>query len=144
MVWTQLAEPDLREYDNEHAMKLAERDAHEYFRYQAEFVPKPDAVPKLQISSRCRYLPDALEAATSSPTDLEDIAPPKRGNKDIVQLHDDVRDAFRYAAMATNLYQQITTGVETHVQSELTTQRGTKQSKGFRIGRGANRGVFVQ
>jgi hypothetical protein len=144
MVWTQLAEPDLREYDNEHAMKLAERDAHEYFQYQAEFVPKPIAVPKLQISSRCRYLPDALEAATSSPTDLEDIAPPKRGNKDIVQLHDDVRDAFRYAAMATNLYQQSTTGVETHVQSELTTQRGSKQSKGFRIGRGANRGVFVQ
>lgn len=155
MVWTQVAEPDLRGYDNEHAMRLAERDAHEYFRYQAEFVKKPVAVPKLQISSRCRYLPDALEAATSSPTDLEDIAPPKRGNKDIVQLHDDVRDAFRYAAMATNLYQQITTQIEFRVESELEAHPGmsrerlmakykSKEVKGFRIGRGANRGVFVQ
>jgi hypothetical protein len=155
MVWTQLAEPDLRGYDDEHAMRLAERDAHEFFRYQAEFVPKPAAVPKLQISSRCRYLPDALEAATSSPTDLEDIAPPKRGNKDIVQLHDDVRDAFRYAAMATNLYQQIPTEIETRVQSELEAHPGMSRErllakykkqdvKGFRIGRGANRGVFIQ
>jgi len=155
MVWTQVAEPDLRGYDNEHAMRLAERDAHEYFRYQAEFVKKPVAVPKLQISSRCRYLPDALEAATSSPTDLEDIAPPKRGNKDIVQLHDDVRDAFRYGAMATNLYQQSITPVEVRVQSELEAHPGmsrerlmakykSKEVKGFRIGRGANRGVFVQ
>jgi hypothetical protein len=112
-------------------------------------------VPKLQISSRCRYLPDALEAATSSPTDLEDIAPPKRGNKDIVQLHDDVRDAFRYAAMATNLYQSISTEIEFRVQSELESHPGmsrerlmakykSKEVKGFRIGRGANRGVYVQ
>lgn len=155
MVWTQLAEPDLREYDNEYAQSLAEKDAHEYFRYQAEFVKKPDAVPKLQISSRCRYLPDALESATSSPNDLEDIAPPKRGNKDIVQLHDDVRDAFRYAAMATNLYQQCTIPVGVRVESELLAHPGmskealmtkykSKDVKGFRIGRGANRGVFVQ
>ena len=146
MNWTQIAEPDLRQYDNEYAMRLAvEKDAHEYFRYQQQFIKPPEALPKLQVSSRLRYLPDALEAAVSSPTDLEDIAPPKRGNKDIVQLHDDVLDAFRYGAMATNLYTQNTTSVEFSVQSKMSDPGGgRKKPKGFRIGRGANRGVYVQ
>lgn len=160
MVWESIVEPDLSQYSQAHADMLAERDAHEYFKYQQQFVKQAEALPKLQISSRLRYLPDALESAVSSPTDLEDIAKPKRGNKDIVQLHDDALDAFRYAATATNLYKQIKTPVAARVESILdlhdmsdeqkfrarpyvTKTLEKKTVKGFRIGRGANRGVYV-
>lgn len=161
MVWDSVAEPDLKQYSDDHAMKLLEIGAEEYFKYNMEFVKKPEALPKMQLSSRLRYLPDALESAVSSPTDLEDIAPPKRGNKDIVQLHDDVLDGARYGFAATRLYKQITTPVENRVESVLAqyhnmteeqrfqatpvlTKRFEKNKvKGFRIGRGANAGVYI-
>lgn len=161
MEWDSVAEPDLAQYSQDHADMLAARDAHEYFRYQQEFVKKAEALPKMQISSRLRYLPDALESAVSSPNDLEDIAPPKRGNKDIVQLHDDVLDGARYGFAATRLYKQITTPVANRVESVLaeypnmteeqrfhatpvlTKSFEKNKTKGFRIGRGANRGVYI-
>lgn len=161
MEWDSIVEPDLSQYDEAHARELADRDAHEYFRYQKEFVKAPEALPKLQISNRLRYLPDALEGATSSPQDLEDIAPPKRGNKDIIQLQDDVRDAARYGLVATRLYKKIDTPLGVRVQGvldeypqmtddqrfharEAIERRLSKDKiKGFRVGRGANAGVYI-
>ncbi len=161
MVWDSLAEPDLSQYDQAHADMLAARDAHEYFRYQKEFVKKAAALPRLQISSRLKYLIDAIESAVSSPADLEDIAKPKRGNQDVVQLHDDMLDAARYGLVATCLYKQIPTNVASDVQSTLDQYPGMtpeqrfhatpmltksfekKKTKGFRVGRGANAGVYV-
>jgi len=76
-------------------------------------------------------------------------------------LHDDVRDAFRYAAEATNLFQQIKTPLANRVEAELDRYPGMtdeqkfqarpviadrmqrKTVKGFRIGRGANAGVYI-
>ncbi|NBW07817.1 MAG: hypothetical protein EBR82_07300 [Caulobacteraceae bacterium] len=161
MSWESVAAPDLSQYDHQYAMDLAAKDAHEFFKYRQEFDGKQEALPRLQISSRLRYLPDAIESAVSSPNDLEDIASPKRGNKDIVQLHDDVRDAFRYAAEATNLFQQIKTPLANRIDAELdrypgmteeqkfqarpfiADRLGKKTVRGFRIGRGANAGVYI-
>lgn len=161
MEWTSVAEPDLKQYSQEYADKLAARDAHEYFDYQKQFMKKPEALPKMQLSSRLRYLPDALESAVSSDRDLEDVASAKRGNKDIVQLHDDMRDASRYGFAATLLFKRITTPVEVRVQSVLSQYPGItpeqrfhatpmltksfekKTVKGFRVGRGANAGVYI-
>ena len=161
MEWESTVEPDLSQYNEAYARELADRDAHEYFRYQREFVKEAEPLPKLQISSRLRYLPDALESATSSPQDLEDIAPPKRGNKDIIQLQDDVRDAIRYGLVAARMYKKIDTPLGVRVEGvlneypnmtadqrfharEAVERRLSKDKiKGFRIGRGANAGVYI-
>lgn len=161
MVWTSLAEPDLAQYDEAYAEKQLMIGADEYFRYQREFQKKEEALPKLQVSSRLRYLPDALDAAVSSEADLEDIAKPKNGNRDAIQLHDDMLDAARYGLVATRLYKQITTPVENRVESmlalypgmtdeqkfqvrpDLTRRLQKKTVSGFRVGRGANSGVYI-
>lgn len=159
--WDSIAEPDLSQYSHDYALSLAERDAHEYFRYQKEFIKQPEALPKLQISSRLKVLPDALDSATSAAGDLEDVEIPKRGNKDIVQMYDDARDAFRYVACATLLYKEIKTPVAHQIEQamamypDMTPEQrfqatpilhnrfSKKVVKGFRIGRGANAGVYI-
>lgn len=163
MRWDQIAEPDTSQYDHEHAMQLARIGAKEYFEYQHQFDKKTVVLPRLQISSFIRHLPDALEGAISAENDLEDVSTASRGNRDVAQMQDDVLDAIRYGLVATRLYNEIPIPLENKVNSvldsypswsagerfqaagQLHRQLGKKQIKGFRIGRGANTGVqFLQ
>lgn len=162
MRWDSVWTPDLSKYSDDHARKLAsEQGAEAYHQYQMQFMKKPEAVPKLQISSRVRHLPDALEGAVSSEGDLEDVSVAKRGNKDQVQLHDDCLDAIRYACAGTVKHKLVKTPIGVQVELELddalgltdeqkfkarpymTARLEKKAPQGFRIGRGANAGVYL-
>lgn len=161
MRWEQIAEPDDSQFSYEEWMRLAMIGAKEGFDYQRQFEKKPKALPRLQISSLIRHLPDALEGAISAENDLEDVSTAARGNRDVAQLQDDVLDAIRYGLVATRLYNEVSIPLATKVQSVLDgfpnmtaderfqataplhRHLSTKKVKGFRIGRGANAGVHI-
>lgn len=161
MKWDAVAAPDAAKYDHAYALELAAKDVQLFWNYQDAFVVPQEALPKLQISSAIKHLPDAFESAVSASNDLHDIARAKQGAKEIVQLSDDCLDAIRYGLVATRLYQQISTPVKNRVESvlagysdmteeqrfrataELTKRMSSETVAGFRIGRGANAGVYT-
>jgi hypothetical protein len=159
MRWDTIAQPDMQQYDPDHARRLVETlGSRAYFEYQDNFRPKEQFLPRLQISSRIRYLPDALESAASSENDLEDVAFSRSGRRDIAQIHDDVLDGARYGLVATKLYRQIKVPLDVRVDAALQTlpenqrhgaiehvrnRMKKDEIKGFRIGRGANSGVYI-
>jgi len=141
MRFTPVSQADWGQYDPAYAEKLlVEEGSNRYFAYMKSFEQKTtEVLPKLQISSRCRHLIDAIPTLASDPSNIEDVLK-------AATVQDDVADAWRYGCVAHPLYLEVDAMAKEERRVAVRPDRPraeTEVNLGFRVRRGASSFIEV-
>ncbi len=146
-----VAEKDYAQYDQAYADKLVQTEGtSKYFEYLDSFKNKEQPVPLMMISSRCKRLIGTIPSLSADPNNIEDVLKTKT-------VEDDIYDGWRYGCMGHRIYKESDLMPEAlkleekmkHLPKEFAMnqrnypQQAEKVIHGFRVGRGANRGIRV-